>query len=48
MTETITSDSLQSFSITETEATINDYDPDYVLKIVKAYEAKLQKQRNTD
>ena len=41
--ESPTHSSVTSFTITETESTVCDYDPDYIKKAVAAYERSLQR-----
>ena len=37
--------SVQTFSITENENTVLEYDPAYLQKLVEAHEKKIQRQR---
>ena len=43
--ESPTHSSVSSFTITETESTVCDYDPDYIKKAVAAYERSLERKR---
>ena len=48
MSETASVTSVQTFSITETDNTVLEYDPAYLQKLVVAHEKKLQRQREYD
>ena len=45
MSDSCSVTSVQTFSITENENTVLEYDPAYLQKLVEAHEKKIQRQR---